>query len=202
MKPLLNILKLCLIIITLSILAYGIASFSTELPVNDGGLSYPIHYRTEFTHYATIQRKDGTIRDLYVNSVGLSAIENNQPFPSGTVLVIESYSAQQNKSGEYRVDENGWYIKGDQFPMIHIREKRTRWASDDFISDTRNGSWNVGSFNTQTGQRFDESLDACFHCHSTARTDFTYSVNELADFTKLGQVQHILCTTTGRTPCE
>jgi hypothetical protein len=166
------------------------------------GVAYPRNYQQDYTRYASVQRPDGTIRELYVNPVGLEAIQSNRVFPSGTVIVIEGYDALKDSDGNYLVDANGRYLKGESMPFIHVREKRVYGTADDFTSGARNGAWNFGSFDAKTGAVYKESLNACFLCHNTAPQDFTYSYQPIRDFAQTGQAVYFFCRTTGRTACE
>jgi len=124
-------------------------------------VAYPRNYQQDFTRYETVQRPDGTIRDVYINPVGLNAIRSYHILPIGTEIVIEAYNALKNADGKYVTDAEGHYVKGDPMPMIHVREKRDDWTDDDFTSNARNGGWNYGSFYTATGAIYHESLNAC-----------------------------------------
>jgi Cytochrome P460 len=187
-----------------------LASLNNNTPQNSeiitdfpefSNVSYPAGYRTDFLHYATVQRPDGTIRDLYVNDIGARAAQTGEMAP-GTIIVIEGYEALTTENGEYITDDQGHYIKGEAMPMVHVREKRSDWSNNDFVSNARNGRWNSGSFELQTGNLFKESLTACFHCHSTAPDDFLYSFPQLYAYAQTGELQYFLCRTTGRTACE
>ncbi len=166
------------------------------------GVQYPRSYRQDFTLYSTIQRPDGTIRDLYINPVGLNAVKYNHVLPANSVMVVEGYYAVENADGSYVTDSNGHYVKGEPMPFIHVREKRTDWSSADFTSDARSGGWNFGSFDTKTGADYDESLNICFLCHNTAPQDFTYSYPLIAEYARTDETIYSFCRTTGRTACE
>jgi hypothetical protein len=166
------------------------------------GVAYPQNYRQSFARYATVQRPDGTIRDLYINQTGVMGIRTFYNLPVGTVIVVEGYNALKNADGSYVTDANGHYVKGDIMPFIHVREKRDNWRASDFTSSARNNDWNYGSFDTQLGAIYKESLNACFLCHNTADNDFTYSAQPLLDFVRSGQPDYFMCRTTGRSACE
>lgn len=166
------------------------------------GVTYPENYLTLFHHYAIVQRPDGTIRELYINDLGYRGIQNYDDLPFGTIIVIEGYSAMTDAEGNIIVDADGHYVKGKAFPMIHVREKRSDWSTTDFVSNARNGYWNSGSFELETGRLFHESLNACFHCHNTAPTDFLYSYPQMQLYSQKGVAQYLFCPTTGRTACE
>ncbi|MEZ4667044.1 MAG: cytochrome P460 family protein [Anaerolineae bacterium] len=176
------------------------ASNPQEFP-EYSSVRYPEDFRTTFQHYATVQRPDGTIRDIYINVLGALYARSGE-LPSGTIIVIESYHAKTGQNGDYLTDSAGHYIKGEPLPMIHVREKRIPWAKTDFVSNARNGDWNSGSFDRINGEPFKESLSACFHCHSTAPNDFLYSFQLLQGYSQLRKPQYLVCRTTGRTACE
>jgi len=177
-------------------------SAATPTAKTVSGVAYPLNYKQDFTRYDTVQRPDGTIRDVYINSVGLNAIRSYHVLPFGTVIVIEAYNALKNAAGNFVTDAKGHYVKGDAMPMIHVREKRADWTDEDFTSSARNGGWNYGSFYTATGAIYHESLNACFLCHNTAPEDFSYSTEQMDDYARTGEPDYFMCPTTGRTACE
>lgn len=165
-----------------------------EQQTKTSGVPYPENYREIFIHYATIDRSDGTVRDLYINTLDSEV----QP----AVIVVEAYYAQRDKNGVPMTDENGHFIKGEVFDRLHVMEKRADWQPDDFVSSARVGNWNFGSFDTQTGQPFDESLTACFHCHNpTQQTDFVYSLPLLNAFRRTSSIQYFYCDLPDRLAC-
>lgn len=166
------------------------------------GVQYPHNYRTTFALYATVQRPDGTIRDLYINAIGLEAVRARRVLPAKTVIVIEAYNALKQADGTYVTDAGGRYVKGEPLPSLHVREKRTDWKAADFTSGSRSGGWNFGSFDSTSGASYDESLNICFLCHNTAPRDFIYSYPQLESFAQTGIPAYFFCPTTGRTACE
>ncbi len=185
----------------LAALAASSAATPTEprLP----GVQYPQNYRDTFVLYSTVQRPDGTIRDLYINPVGAEAARANRVLPASTVMVVEGYYALRNVDGDYITDADGHYVKGEPMPFVHVREKRTDWQDADFTSAARSGAWNFGSFDMDSGADYDESLNICFLCHNTAPQDFTYSIQQLRDYgSSSDDPIYFFCRTTGRTACE
>jgi hypothetical protein len=196
-------------LVILPLLAALVSSKDSSTPVTPTattsatlGVAYPRNYQQDFTRYATIQRPDGTIRDLYINDAGLSGARSFYSLPVGTVMVVEGYNALKNAEGNYVTDAEGHYTKGDPMPFIHVREKRANWTGNDFTSSARNDDWNYGSFDIKSGTVYNESLNACFLCHNTAPVDFTYSVEPFDDFMRSGQPDYFMCRTTGRSACE
>lgn len=183
------------VFITLPVVA-ALTEKSVEIPNPE----LPVEFPNGFIHYATVQRPDGTIRDLYMNESAFSKFDGLYSLPEGTTLVITGYVAQKDQAGNWVMNE-GQYTRGQAFDMIHIRTKRRGWPDESFPSDARNGDWNYGSFQTG-GVRFEEPLTPCFHCHNTAeQPDFTYTFPLLMEYWRTGEVVYSFCGQTGRTPC-
>lgn len=166
-------------------------------------VTLPVDYQARFVHYATVQRPDGTIRNLYINPESMSSLMNSGGFapPVNTVIVIEGFYALKNADGNYVTDSAGHYVSGAPFEMIHVLEKRSNWGAGDFVDDNRVGQWNFGSFDA-AGGHYDENMSACFHCHNaTSRTDFLYSALLLRQYARTEQTQFFLCDLPDRLAC-
>jgi hypothetical protein len=186
------------------------ASFLFENSRNDGdgnvltpapshGVVYPADFESRFIHYATVQRPDGTIRDLFISPASISAFS----LPSSSVLVITNHYAKRDEDNQFVIDDLGRYIRDEAAPMIHVREKRADWLPEDFVSALRSGDWNFGSFDAATGEPFDESISACFNCHNASRQpEFLFSNDLLQAYRATGETQYLICEFTGRTECS
>jgi hypothetical protein len=174
----------------------------TALP-RYSSVKLPQDYQTAFVHYATVQRSDGTSRNIYINPEAIEAIKaGNRLLPEHTIIVIEGFYARKDSVDEYLLDNNSRYENGDAIEMLHVLEKRTDWTDADFVSENRIGQWNFGSFNMANGDFFDENMSACFHCHNaTEHTDFLYSAPLLRDYIQTGQTQFLLCDLPDRIAC-
>jgi hypothetical protein len=178
-------------------------SNAPDAPPLYSGVKFPADYQTQFVHYATVQRSDGTIRNLYINPEALDFVRQGYAFlPDHTVIVIDSHYALKTADGEYQIDNAGHYVDGEPFEMLHVVEKRADWATADFVSENRIGNWNFGSFDPATGGYFDENMSDCFHCHNaTAQTDFIYSTRFLSRYLQTGEVQYFVCNLPDRIAC-
>ena len=183
------------------------APIPTTLPVDpgkfpDSNVTYPVDYRTDFVRFLTVDRLDATVRDLYINPEALDEIRLGRPLPENTIFVIEGYHAEVDENNDPIPGPDGRYIKAAPFNMLHVAQRRSNWTDADFPSVVRAGRWNFGSFDVNSGNRFDEDLAACFNCHQAmANTDFLYSTEHLLDYLRTDQPQYMYCNLRQRVPC-
>ncbi len=188
------------IIVALFLLAACSASDQEEPAY--AGVPYPADYATTFAHYATIDRGDATIRDLYVSPRALQGLRNTGRLPHDSVLVIELWQAALDDEGEALLDAAGRLRKGEMQSTLHVAHKRMHWDEADFPGVARAGNWNFGSFDRESGAPIDENLTACFNCHqASSRSDFLYSARELARFAMSDTTQYFHCNLSRRSPC-
>src|SRR5688572_5475452 len=132
----------------LALIAFG--AFMIILAVSQPGVTesasaysavqLPDNYRENLAHYATVQRSDGTIRDIYATQTAVDRLATGRyTLPDGTIIVIEGYYAQTDSEGAYVTDADGHYVKGEPFEMIHVLEKRGNWQTADFAVENRIG---------------------------------------------------------------
>ena len=166
------------------------------------GVTLPETYRAEYVHYATIERPDGTVRDIYINPESVDAMRAGYAVPNNTTIVIEAFFAHRSSDGEIISDDSGHYVRETPLEMIHVAQKREDWAESEFVSNARNGDWNYGSFDYTTSEHFAESVENCFHCHNQMQgTDFVYTYSDLSGYLRTRELQRVFCDQTGRTPC-
>ena len=96
------------------------------------GVPYPADYATTFAHYATIDRGDATIRDLYISPRALQGLRNTGRLPHDSVLVIELWQAALDDEGEALLDAAGRLRKGEMQSTLHVAHKRMHWDEADF----------------------------------------------------------------------
>ncbi len=166
------------------------------------GVSYPADYAATFEHYATVDRGDATIRDLFISPHALQGLRSTGRLPHDSVLVIDLWQAALDENGEPLLDADGRYRKAEMQPTLHVAHKRTDWSSEDFGSAARAGNWNFGSFERESGAHVDENLTACFNCHqANARSDFVYSAQQLVRYAMSDTTQYFFCELAHRNPC-
>src|SRR5206468_6681573 len=80
-------------------LAAIIAIAAAAIPGRAGPelVAFPADYRSQFAAVGTVDRPDRSppqVRHFYMNRSALDAARPNQPFPSGTILIMEDRRAQ------------------------------------------------------------------------------------------------------------
>lgn len=200
-------MRYILVLLCLSIVAACTSTAPNIIPTPErrfpiSGVDYPENYREEFMLYVTVDRPDGTIRDIYVQPGMLPHVLAGRALPDGAVLVLETFDAQKGEDGEYLQDADGRLIKGELQAPVHVIEKRIHWAETDFVTELRIGNWNFGSFDANTGAAFDEDLQSCANCHQVVlRSDALYTLRQLREFAAMGKTQYFYCDLPGRTAC-
>ncbi len=167
-----------------------------------GPMSLPPDYRTQFVHYATVDRSDAVSRNLYIDPASLAALRAGQPLPEGTRIIIEAFDGEPGPAGRLRQTQVQ--------PFVHMAEKRSTWRIEDLQTAVRVGDWNFASFDQTTGQPAPadapgENLNDCFVCHdvsATARRDFVFTQRLLAAYARTGTLQYERCGLPERLPCR
>ncbi len=123
----------------------------------------PSDYRTWPVFLANVQRADnGQVRDVYVNPIG-ATVQQGQPFPMGTVLVMDLFAAQKDDTGAPVLDGNGHLIKAALLKTF-VMGKDTGWGNY-VSSDLRNGDWLYAAYATDGKTPTADPLPPCFSCH-------------------------------------
>lgn len=170
--------------VCLAIVAVLAASAPTAAGTDD--IAFPSGYADAFSKYATVDKphpeRGPSIRDIYINPVGLAAAKAGTPLPSGTVIVMEVHRARQDAAKQPLPGAGGRFEK-DKLSALFIMEKRTGWGAG-YPAAQRNGEWEYARFEPDGTRHKDPGMGACFVCHKArAATDFLFSVKELNAFT-------------------
>lgn len=185
------------------LLVLALTACATKAAPASLGVALPADYHQNLVQYARVDREDQTIRELFVRPETIEQIQSSRALADGTVIVIEAYHALENAEGEPLLDADGRYLKGEPLEMVHVIEKRPNWTDADFTSAARSGTWNFGSYQFDSSERFDEDLSACFNCHNaTPATDFVYTYPLLLAYALTGDVQYFYCDIGGRVACS
>lgn len=171
-------------IVVLSVIAGSLASISSA--TNDGAVPFPKEYKRWPVFLKDVQRPDAEqVRDLYVNPKGATT-QPGQPFPRGTIFVMENYKAERNAFGMLQKDINGKLYKG-QLAKVFIMAKVGVGTAD--IPETfKNGEWLYAAYGPD-GQPLPEDFNVCRACHlPLASKDFVQRYDEY--FEKRGSARN------------
>ncbi len=126
----------------------------------DGELNFPTDYKSYSTFLHGIQ-KPNAVRDLYINPTGAKAQQDN-PFPNGSVLVMEIHKAKKNADGAFAKNNDGHLIK-DGLAKVFVMQKGKGWGNR-APNGLKNGDWIYSAFKPN-GDRLNIGYEKCRSCH-------------------------------------
>lgn len=144
-------------------------------------VEFPADYAKTFVRYDVVDKLDRNIvRMFYVNPQALAAIKPNEPFPSGTVIVMENRAALLDARGMPIKTAEGKLQATGRIRSIEVMEKRSGWGETNlFPADKDNGDWEYASFKPE-GAANPAKLDACHACHLPLKDqDFLFGAAKL-----------------------
>jgi hypothetical protein len=164
-------------------------------------VEFPSNFRQTMFHYATVDRPDGKIYEIFIDRTALPNVRQGEAVPSGTRLVIESFLARRNNNQLER-NAQGRLVKDRSEFDIHVIEKRNDWQSNNELTS---GAWRVGAFDPRDGKPTPNlNLRECHECHTDASKpsrDFVFSWGLLGSAARSGQTVYFSCRSTAREPC-
>lgn len=149
-------------------------------PARDGEVPVPDGYR-EWTRFVpTVDKPDaGQVREIYINDAGLQA-RRGEPFPHGTVLVMEIYPARKDGEALTR-DADGRLVKGP-LDKIFVMAKGRGWGARQPAGTLDNGDWLYGAYQGSDRAQATADFGACRSCHSPmSKEDFVARYGEHFD---------------------
>lgn len=151
-------------------------------------------YKNRLVHYATVDRIDGSIRDLYVSPEALEAVRQQKPLPPGTVVLIDLHQAKPNGRGGF-VREGGFFVRASDEPYVHVMTR---------LEGQGSSSWRFAALEPSSGapEPGVEVPGDCLECHRAAlTTELLFSYPQLLEFARSGEVQRSFCKQPGRQLC-
>jgi len=130
-------------------------------------VGFPAGYKETFIPLYTFDNfQNRQIRAVWGNSIAAS-VQPGQSFnfPYGSVLLFESYSVQQDASGEPVLDDIGRFIPTN-LTTIFVMRKEKGFGED--YKELRNGEWEYAAYRPDgTTSTAPEATGACAQCHLT-----------------------------------
>ncbi|THI88275.1 MAG: hypothetical protein CAF41_006145 [Nitrospira sp. CG24A] len=148
---------------------------SAPVKPRDGELPLPAGYQNGPKFLSEIQRPDAKqVRELFINPVGAKT-NPGQPFPNGTVMVMELYKAKT--TGEtLETGADGKLVK-DDLAKILVMGKGEGWGQE-VPDNLKNGQWVFAAYGPD-GKALAEDFTKCRACHAPlAQKDFVHRYDE------------------------
>ncbi|MGE0311164.1 MAG: cytochrome P460 family protein [Lautropia sp.] len=145
--------------------------------MRDGELKVPADYRRWPVFLVGIDKPDsGQIRDIYIDALAHRTAEGD-PFPIGTVSVMEIWTAQRTGDGALRRTPDGRLVK-DALASIFVMGKSA--GAGELVSPAlRNGDWVYASYGSDGTTPGGPPAAACRSCHlAQASKDWVFRYDE------------------------
>jgi hypothetical protein len=126
-----------------------------------------------FRHYATVNRVDGTYRQMFINEQALQAWQAGSPLPEGTFIVMETYYS----------------------PIVESTNFTKQMTATD--------GFHYGSFSPNNPSFEVRQNMSCTNCHQASTdVNGTFTLPMLAQAIETGEVMQTLCNNSGRIACD
>jgi plastocyanin len=129
-------------------------------------VGFPEGYQENFILFYEFDRPDNkTARVIYANEAAAS-VQPGQPFPYGSILVMDVYRTPKDDAGNVLLDENGRYMR-DELAGHFIMRKEPGFGAK--YGQLRNGEWEYVAYRPDgTFQTPPERTNGCAGCHVEA----------------------------------
>jgi hemoglobin len=153
-------------------------SAATSPPPADGTLAVPADYRSWPVFLAGVERPDAKqVRDIYVNPAGSKAVAG-QPFPVGSLFVMEIHKAQEAADGSLARDASGKLVKAGLI-KVFVMGKGEGWGDGVTPAELRNGDWIYAAWQPDLKTAAADPLQGCRGCHlPQAANDYVHRAGE------------------------
>lgn len=137
---------------------------SRPAPTEDH-VGYPADYASAFTPMYVFDRADNRqVRIIYGNDPAVSR-SAGQPFPYGSILVMETHRAMLDEDGIPLLDENGRFVPGAQAGLFVMRKEPGFGAEYERV---RTGEWEYAQFALDGTLAPPQNSFNCASCHADA----------------------------------
>jgi hemoglobin len=154
----------------------GCAEMTSRPKLKDGEQAIPADYKSWPRFLSGVQRPDAKqVRDIYVNPVGAGA-RPSEPFPNGTVFVMENYAAGAKADGSLETGADGKLVKAGLL-RVFVMGKDEGWG-ESAPEGLKNGDWIYSAY-LANGDKAPEAIATCRACHlPLAAKDFVHRYDE------------------------
>ncbi|MCI0399381.1 MAG: cytochrome P460 family protein [Chloroflexi bacterium] len=139
-------------------------------------VGFPADYQEQFTIFYEFDRPDnGTARVIWANDLAASvtleelmaaSFAPGEPFPYGSILVMEVYRAVRNEDNSIQLDENGRFVRGELSGIFAMRKEPGFGVK---YGSLRSGEWEYAAYRPDgTVLTPPERTTSCAACHLEA----------------------------------
>jgi len=135
-------------------------------PADLDRVGFPTNYQSEYSIFYEFDRPDNrSARVIYANEIA-ATVKEGEPFPYGSVLVMDVHRTQRDEDGAVLLDEDGRYMRDELFGLFVMRKEPGYGTK---YGDFRNGEWEYVAYRPD-GTFFapPERTDGCASCHMEA----------------------------------
>jgi len=149
----------------------------------DGTLALPADYKSWPKFLVEIPKAEPKqVRDIYINHTG-ARTSAGQPFPNGTVMVMEIYKAKMD-GDKLATTMDGKLIKSN-LAKVFVMGKNEGWGAT-VAEPLKTGDWIYSAYDP-AGKPLMEDFTKCRACHAPlAQKDFVHRYDEY--FEKRGRM--------------
>lgn len=135
-------------------------------------VGFPENYQTAFVPYYVLDRSDNKqVRAVYANETAALA-QAGEPYPYGSILVMETYRAKTDAAGTVLLDEQGRFQR-DALTGIFAMRKEPGFG--EAYQAQRTGEWEYVAYRPdRTHLTPPERTNACARCHLDAGADWDW----------------------------
>jgi hemoglobin len=141
----------------------------------DGQLALAVDYKSWPKFLVDIPKGEAKqVRDIYINTTG-ARTSAGQPFPNGTVMVMELYKAKMD-GDKLATGMDGKPLKGD-LAKVFVMGKDQGWGNN-VPDNLKNGDWVYAAYDASR-KPLVEDFTKCRACHiPLAQKDFVHRYDE------------------------
>ena len=132
-------------------------------------VKFPADYEKGVKYGVVSNPGNKLYREFYTTQAAVDAAKAGKPIPSGTWIVMKSYSSKQDPSGAPLKGPDGHFVK-DALAAYGVMEKRDGWGKE-YPDAQRNGEWEYQAYTAAKAVNDKANLKSCFECHKPKGSD-------------------------------
>lgn len=132
-------------------------------------VKFPADYEKGVKYGVVSNPKNKLYREFYTTKAAVDAAKAGQPIPSGTWIVMKSFTSKLDATGAPLKGADGHFVK-DALSAYAVMEKRAGWGKE-YPDALRNGEWEYQAFSAARAVNDKANIKSCFECHKPKDKD-------------------------------